>query len=58
MKFYIKICNNSKILDSDEINELYEIYNDIKFININKKYIGNKDGDIDILKYEEDSDSD
>ena len=30
----------------------------IKFININKEYIENKDGEIDILKYEEDSDSD
>ena len=58
MKFYIKICNNPKILDSDEINEFYKIYNDIKFININKEFIENKDGDIDILKHEENSDSD
>ena len=58
IKFYIKNWNNSKILNTEEINELYEIYNDVKFVNINKDYIENAEGEAHILNYEDDSDSD
>ena len=58
LKFYIKNCNNPKILNTEEINELYDIYNDVKFVNINKDYIENDEGEADILNYEDDSDSD
>ena len=58
LKFYIKNCNNSKILNTEEINELYDIYNDVKFVNINNDYIENDEGEANILNYEDDSDSD
>ena len=38
LTFYIKNNQNPKILSNDEINELYSLYNDINFTNINKDY--------------------
>ena len=56
--FYAKRNNNIKILSKNEINELINIYNDAKFININKDYVELNDGELDIMKYEEEDDSD
>ena len=45
-------------MGKSQINELYDIYNEVEFVNINKDYIENDNGEIDILNYENESDSD
>ena len=45
-------------MDKNQINELYDIYNEVEFVNINKDYIENGNGEIDDLNYENESDSD
>ena len=54
LTFYIKNNQNPKILSNDEINELYSLYNDINFTNINKDYIEVNEGEIDAAHYIDD----
>ena len=42
----------------NEIKHLYEIYNDIKFINLNKDYIEVNNGNIEILQFEDEDKAD
>lgn len=58
LSFYVKRNNNLKILSINEINELINIDNDAKLININKDNIELNDWEINIMKYEADEDSD
>ena len=52
LSFYIKNNTEPKILCTDEIKELYSLYNDINFKNINKDYIEVNEGEIDVVHYE------
>ena len=58
LKFYVEKHDNSKILSKNEINELRAIYDEVKFININKEYVEKEEGELDIIHYEAEDDSD
>ena len=58
ISFYIKKEKECKILSMNEIKHLYEIYNDIKFINLNKDYIEVNNGNIEILQFEDEDEAD
>ena len=47
--FILKIIKTQKL-----INELYSLYNDINFTNINKDYIEVNEGEIDAAHYIDD----
>ena len=54
LTFYIKNNAEPKILSSDEIKELYSLYNDINFHNINKDYIEVNEREIETILYDND----
>ena len=58
LKFYIEKNDNPKILSKNDINELKTIYDEVKFININKDYVEKGEGELDIINYEAEDDSD
>ena len=58
LTLYIKNNAKPKILSSDEIKELYSLYNDINFHNINKDYIEVNEGEIEAIHYDNDENND
>lgn len=57
LSFYIKNNKIPKLLDNADIKNLADIYNEIKFNNINKDYVELDECNIDILQYEEEDES-
>ena len=57
LSFYIKNNKIPKLLDNADIKNLADIYNEIKFNNINKDYVELDEFNIDILQYEEEDES-
>ena len=57
--FYLKKnYSNIKVLNSSEINKIKELYNEIRFSNINQSYIEDNNGNIDNIILAKESDDD